>query len=247
LGAALADWVIERWDLLHESDTCSDHGTFIGALAVGGNTLNGSEICPEPDGAEIVDIAIFPDEAQPNAFSTYYPNGLADFFDEIDDAVADARARHDTRIFNISLNIQHQATPDRYGPHAARLDAIAEANGVVFFISAGNTTPQGQRTEWPQDETQALIALASARNDGLLMPAESVRNVSVAALNPPGLPNALARAPARYSRRGPGLRAGVKPPSPLAANPARPRLVSAEAGWLDVRRVRHQLRRPARC
>lgn len=43
------------------------------------------------------------------------------------------------------------------------------------------------------------------------MPAESLRNVAVAALNPPGLPNALAHAPARYSRRGPGLRAGVKP------------------------------------
>lgn len=38
-----------------------------------------------------------------------------------------------------------------------------------------------------------------------------MRNVSVAALNPPGLTNVLAYAPARYSRRGPGLRAGVKP------------------------------------
>ncbi|WP_375459871.1 S8 family peptidase [uncultured Enterovirga sp.] len=211
VGPALSDWVLERWDLLDESDTDPDHGTFIGALAVGGNALNGAEVCPEPDGAEIVDIAIFPNEAQPNAFSSYFPNGLADFFDEVDNAVADAKARHATRIFNLSLNIQHQATPDRYGPHAARLDAIAEANGAVFFISAGNTTPQAQRTEWPEDETQALVALASARNDGLLMPAESVRNVSVAALNPPGLPNAIASAPARYSRRGPGLRAGVKP------------------------------------
>lgn len=211
IGPTLADWVVERWDLLDAGDTDSDHGTFIGALAVGGATLNGTEICPEPDGAEIVDIAIFPSEALPNAFSSYFPSGLGDFFDEIENAVADAKARHDTRIFNLSLNIQHQATPDRYGPYAARLDAIAEANGAVFFISAGNTTPQGQRTEWPPDETQALVALASARNDGLLMPAESVRNVSVAALNPPGLSNAVAHAPARYSRRGPGLRAGVKP------------------------------------
>ncbi|MHB8886814.1 MAG: S8 family peptidase [Methylovirgula sp.] len=211
VGPVLSDWVVERWDLLDDGDTNADHGTFIGGLAVGGNLLNGADVCPEPDGAEIVDIAIFPDEAQPNAFSTYFPNGLSDFFDEIDNAVADAKARHDTRIFNLSLNIQHQATPDRYGPHAARLDSIAEANGAVFFISAGNTAQQGFRTEWPQDETQALVALASARNDGLLMPAESVRNVSVAALNPPGLPNAVSHAPARYSRRGPGLRAGVKP------------------------------------
>lgn len=211
VGPALSDWVIERWDLLDEGDAKADHGTFIGGLAVGGGVLNGADVCPEPDGAELVDIAIFPDEDKPNAFAGYYPNGLGDFFDEIESAVADAKARHDTRVFNLSLNIQQPAAPDRYSTYAARLDSIAEANGAVFFISAGNTTPQGQRAEWPADETQALVALASARNDGLLMPAESVRNVSVAALNPPGLANALAHAPACYSRRGPGLRAGVKP------------------------------------
>lgn len=43
------------------------------------------------------------------------------------------------------------------------------------------------------------------------MPAESVRNVAGAAVNPPGLLNAVAYAPTRYSRRGPGLRTGVKP------------------------------------
>ena len=132
--------------------------------------------------------------------------GLDDFFDEMANAVADAKGRHDARVFNLSLNIQQPAVPDRYSRYAARLDAIAEANGAVFFISAGNTTPQGQRAESPTDETQALVALASARNDGLVMPAESVRNVSVAALNPPGLANAVAHAPARYPRRGPGLR-----------------------------------------
>ena len=211
VGPALSDWVIDRWDILDDSDVDAAHGTFIGGLTVLGATLNGAEVCREPDGAELVDIAVFPDEANPTAFSTYYPDGLSQFFDEIDYAVGDAKARHDVRVFNMSLNIQHQAEPDRYGPYAARLDAIAEANNAVFFLSAGNTAPQDLRPEWPADERQALVALASARNDGLLMPAESVRNVSVAALNPPGLSNALAWAPARYSRRGPGLRAGVKP------------------------------------
>jgi hypothetical protein len=211
IGPALNDWIIQRWDLLSDADADLDHGTFIGGLAVGGHALNGPTICPEPDGAEIVDIAVFPDESRPNAFSNYFPNGVSDFFDEIDNAVAEAKARHGVRVFNLSLNIQHQTTPDRYGIHASRLDAIAEANNAVVFISAGNTAPHDQRAEWPANETQALVALASARNDGLLMPAESVRNVSVAALNPPGLTNALAYAPARYSRRGPGLRAGVKP------------------------------------
>lgn len=211
VGPVLSDWVIDRWDILAASDVDAAHGTFIGGLAVGGAALNGPDVCPEPDGAEIVDIALFPNEDKAAAFSNYYPDGLSQFFDEIEYAVADAKARHDVRVFNMSLNIQHQATPDRYGPYASRLDAIAEANNAVFFLSAGNTTPQGLRPEWPKDEIQALVALASARNDNLLMPAESVRNVSVAALNPPGLSNAVAYAPARYSRRGPGLRAGVKP------------------------------------
>ncbi len=211
IGPALSDWVIDRWDILDSGDVDAAHGTFIGGLTILGAALNGDEVCPEPDGAELVDIAVFPDEASPTAFSSYYPDGLSQFFDEVGYAVADAKARHDVRVFNMSLNIQHQAEPDRYGAFAARLDAIAEANNAVFFLSAGNTTQQGLRPEWASDEHQALVALASARNDGLLMPAESVRNVSVAALNPPGLANALAFAPARYSRRGPGLRAGVKP------------------------------------
>ena len=206
----LNGWVVDRWDILAESDKSLDHGTFIGGLIVGGNSLNGPAVCPEGDGAELVDISIFPDEEKP-VFQNYFPNGIDDFFDEISNAVADASARHGTRFYNLSLNVQHQTEPDRYSHLAARLDTIAEENNAIFFISAGNTAPQDLRSEWPQDETQALVALASARNDGLLVPAESVRNVSVAALNPPGMPNCVSHAPARYSRRGPGLRAGVKP------------------------------------
>ncbi|MGJ3261937.1 MAG: S8 family peptidase [Salinarimonas sp.] len=210
IASGLDSWIVHRWDTLANVDKSLDHGTFIAGLTVGGAGLNGPGICPEPDGIALVDIAIFPDEAKP-VFQNYYPGGVPDFMDEIANAVADARARHGTRVFNLSLNVQHQAEPDQYGALAARLDTIAEQNDAIFVISAGNTTPQDRRTEWPGDETQALIALASARNDGLLMPAESIRSLSVAALNPPDLPTSLAHAPARYSRRGPGLRAGVKP------------------------------------
>src|SRR3546814_8446268 len=80
-----------------------------------------------------------------------------------------------------------------------------------MFVSAGNIEAQDLRPEWPEDIAAALANLASARNDALLTPAESARNVAVAALNPPGHGGCLAHAPARFSRRGPGLRAGVKP------------------------------------
>jgi hypothetical protein len=98
----------------------------------------------------------------------------------MDAAVADARARHGVRVFNMSLNILQPAAPDRYSPHAIRLDQIAEENNAVVFMSAGNIQPQDLRPEWPADATTALSNLALARNDGLLTPAESARNVAVA-------------------------------------------------------------------
>jgi len=211
ISEALSDWVINRWDLLADEDTDLAHGTFIGGLAAVGGALNGPQTCPEPDGAELADVAVFPNERKAGAFASYYPEGLPQFFDEMENAVADARARHGVRVFNMSLNILQPAAPDRYSPHAARLDQIAESNNAVIFISAGNIAPQDLRPEWPNDATAALANLAAARNDGLLTPAESARNVAVAALNPPGHDGCIGFAPTRFSRRGPGLRAGVKP------------------------------------
>ena len=211
ISEALSEWVIDRWDILADEDTDLAHGTFIGGLAAVGSRLNSAEICPEPDGAELVDLAVFPNERKAGAFASYYPEGLPQFFDEMETAVSDARARHGVRVFNMSLNILQPAAPDRYSTHAARLDQIAEGNNAIVFISAGNIQPQDLRPEWPADATAALANLATARNDGLLTPAESVRNVAVAALNPPGHDRCLPFAPTRYSRRGPGLRACVKP------------------------------------
>lgn len=210
ISDTLSDWVIDRWDILADEDMDHSHGTFIGGLAVAGASLNGAENCPEADGAELVDIAIFPNEAS-GSFATYYSGGLPQFFDEMESAVTDARARHDVRVFNMSLNILQPAAPDAYSAHAVRLDRIAEANNAVIFMSAGNTRPQDIRPEWSTDPATSLSGLALAQNDGLLKPAESARNVAVAAVNPVGHDGCVARAPARYSRRGPGLRAGVKP------------------------------------
>ncbi len=211
ISQALSDWVIDRWDLLADVDVDLSHGTFIGGLVAVGGALNGAETCPEPDGAELVDVAVFPNERKTGAFTSYYPDGLPQFFEEMRTAVSDARARHGVRVFNMSLNVLQPAAADRYSSHAARLDEIAEINNAVVFISAGNIQPQDLRPEWPADAAAALANLVNARNDGLLTPAESARNVSVAALNPPGHDGCLPFAPARFSRRGPGLRAGVKP------------------------------------
>lgn len=211
IGPALSDWVIDRWDVLAEEDADPAHGTFIGGLGVVGGTLNGLATCPEPDGVELFDLAVFPTEERADSFATYYPGGLPQFFDELNNAVADACARHDVRVFNMSLNVVQPVTPERYSMHASRLDQIAEENNAIIFVSAGNTAPQDLRAEWPVDESAALSSLALARNDGLLTPGESSRNVTVAALNPPVHSGCVPYAPSRFSRRGPGLRSGVKP------------------------------------
>ena len=91
ISEALSDWVIDRWDILDE-DVDLAHGTFIGGLATVGSALNGAETCPEPDGAELVDVAVFPNERKAGAFASYYPDGLPQFFDEMESAISDARA-----------------------------------------------------------------------------------------------------------------------------------------------------------
>ncbi len=208
VGSALSDWIIDRWDTLADEDINPNHGTFIGGLAVAGTRLNGQRVCLEPDGAEIVDLAIFPDSKR---FPSYYSDGLLGFFDELNSAVADVRARHGVRVFNMSLNVEAPVMPERYSVPAERLDQIAEDNNVLIFVSAGNIAPQDLRPEWPSDAATALSDLAVAQNDGLLVPAESVRNLSITALNPPDQEGSIPFAPACYSRRGPGLRSGVKP------------------------------------
>lgn len=209
ISDTLSDWLIGRWDLLDENDTDLSHGTFIGGLAVAAKHFNKEQVCLDNDGMELVDVAVFP--SVPGAFSDYYPEGVPQFFDEMETAIVDARSRHNVRVFNMSLNIVQPVSADRYSLHAARLDQIADTHDALLFISAGNLNGRDLRPEWPANATSALANLAASRNDGMLMPAESIRNVAVAAINPPGDASKIAFAPARYSRRGPGIRAGNKP------------------------------------
>jgi len=205
-----APWVIDRYGLLADEHASLEHGSFISGLLVEGSQLNPT-LRVGPDGCLIADLNVFPDENQVGVFEQYYSNGIQGFFDEIETAVATMRRQHGVRIFNFSINVISPVQLERYSQEARRLDKIADDHDVIFVISAGNLGPKNLRGEWPGDEALALALLAAHREDQLFVPAESVRNVSVAAINPDGLSNSLAGAPARYSRRGPGLKTGVKP------------------------------------
>jgi hypothetical protein len=209
LGSHFGDWVRHRWGVLAEEDRDEAHGSFIGGILVAGSSYNPSGAVREPDGCDLVDVDVFP--ADDAGFAQYYPNGVADFLDEVEEAIASCRSRFGVRVFNLSLNTNLLANIDRYSIEAGRLDRIAEDHDVLLIISAGNLLGADARPEWEVDDDRVLAGLARSRNDGILVPAESVRNLSVAALNPPGHPASIPFAPASYSRRGPGLRTGLKP------------------------------------
>jgi hypothetical protein len=212
LASCLDDWVVDRWPVVSPADESLDHGTFIGGLLVGARSINGEEVFAEADGCELVDVKLLPNENDPQAFSRYYGlNGPLGFFQELNDAVGVLRQRSGVRIFNLSANFETMAEPSRYNPLTAELDSIADAHDAIFVVSAGNADGADSRVEWPGDPVAAMATLASSTRDRVCSPAESVRNVSVGALNPPQMTHVIPHAPAAYSRRGPGLTCGLKP------------------------------------
>lgn len=211
ISGVLSEWVVGAFNLLAERDRELDHGTFIGGLLVAGEPLNGLEVVLEPGPCDLVDVSILPTKIRPKAFSEYFPNGVSDFLDEVEAAISECRARFGVRIFNFSLNLDRAVTSERYSEEAARLDQISDEHDVIIFISAGNLLQSRLRSEWVADPLTAMSHLVAARDDGIHVPAETVRNITVGAINPPGLEGAIAHAPASYTRRGPGPGAVVKP------------------------------------
>lgn len=146
--------------MISPSDKDENHGTFIAGLAIAGQTLNGSAICREVNGCKIIDLDI----SRPGRCASYFSKPL-EFFNELEIAVQELKARTGVRIFNFSLNIEDHASTTGYSLPAQILDKIAEENDVIFVISAGNTQPIDMRKEWPSDHFDALKILASSRND----------------------------------------------------------------------------------
>lgn len=200
------DWIQDRWGLISPNDKNEHHGSFIAGLAVLGKDLNGSKVCKENNGCHIIDLDIYPSQF----YDSYYSKPL-EFFNELEIAVQDLKARTGVRIFNFSLNIEEHVTSSGYSIPAQILDKIAEDNDVVFIISAGNTHPSQVRKEWPSDPVEALKTLVSTRNDSLKVPAESCRNISVSALNPPDISGIVPYGFSNYSCRGVSSRTGLKP------------------------------------
>jgi hypothetical protein len=144
-------------------------------------------------------------------FSLVYKAGFTDFLEEAEQAIREAKQDHGIRIFNMSINCLTAVQRHSYSTLAARLDAIADRHGVLIVNSAGNLKRDEIRAPWARTPRENLAYFASRTlPDTVCQPTETVRGLSIGALNCPNGPQ-LPDTPARYSRRGPGLQVGVKP------------------------------------
>lgn len=200
-------WVIHQEHVTPDRD--ENHGSNIASLLVAGKTLNpeAAEFLEE-DGCELIDLAMVAPTRR--AIGATYPGGTSTFLDQLDILIQDVKQKHPFRVVNMSLNVEREVRGSAISESARRLDEIARKHDVIFVVSAGNAKGNAMRGEWAEDPTKALQQLVIAGTDGLFEPADTLANISVAALNPPGLAGTIAKAPARYSRRGTKLRT-VKP------------------------------------
>lgn len=208
VSSVLRAWTQDRYDFLDETQYDSSHGTMVAGILVGARGANGSEVGREADGCDVYDIPLMPRE---RFLDVYGPRGFEAFLEELEAAILEARDTHGVRVFNMSLNITSPVEQNLYSVYAARLDEIQDRYGVLIINSAGNLAGPEWRAPWPRTPRQALAALAARTSpDTIFMPCESVRALAVGALNPPDGAH-LPGAPTTYSRRGPGLRVGIKP------------------------------------
>lgn len=212
LGPKLSHWVLGSKKIISSAHDDVEHGALIGGLLVAGQGLNSPDIAPEPDGCQLLDLCMIPrEDPTQNLFRRYY-SSVESFFDELERTVAEYVQQYGVRVFNFSLNYYTlRGDGGGYAYETRRLDDIAVKHDVIFVISAGNLTRGAHRPEWPADDVKALGILVLAYDDQIVAPADSLTNLAVAALNPPGVHGRVPGVPAAYSRRGPSPFGGVKP------------------------------------
>lgn len=207
VAAPFAAWTLGRFDHLTPAQVDAAHGSNVAGLVIAGQAANGPAIAPERDGCQIYDLALFPKMP----FGFVYSGGFSDFLEEVEQGIREAKEQHGVRVFNMSINTWNAVERHSYSTLAARLDAIADRHGVLIVNSAGNLKRADVRAPWPKAPRDTLAYFAArTAPDTICQPTESVRGLSVGALNCPGGPQ-IADTPARYSRRGPGLQVGIKP------------------------------------
>lgn len=202
----LAPWQAGATDFIDPAFQDTSHGTFIAGLIAGGKHLNPSTELDEAD-CKFYDLGLHPTYD----YESYYPRGFFDFLEQLDAEIVTA-AQQGVRVFNMSLSVTLPVEDSSYSLFANILDQIADRHDVIFVLPSGNLDGATAREAWPDDEDQCLKLLAEYRHQGkdrIFQPADSVRSITVGALDPASKEGALK--PSRYTRRGPGPSLGAKP------------------------------------
>ena len=199
LSPIFSEWLVESWNNIPVSMRDGNHGSFIAGLLINGSVWNPT-VCEENDGCKVIDLCLLPENSY---FDRVYNYGIESFIDELENAISDTVASSNVRVFNMSMNIPVARLNTDYSPLAQALDKIAVDNDIIFVISAGNINPV--RPEWSSVPKDNVLAINGRKDDIVFCPAESIRNISVGALNSDG------EGLASYSCKGKGSTFGVKP------------------------------------
>lgn len=189
-SGALDPWVLRRWEYEVAADRDTRHGTFVGGLVVASRDFNGDSDDFPSDPALLLDAQVLP-------AGTVSEDVL---IERITEVLNDAGPTG-PRVWSCSFNNPGHMDPVAYGTLSHELDLLSDTHGVLFVQSVGNYT--ALRTAWPPDGS-------AGAEDGLAVPAEGVRSLTVGSLSHRGglMPRGAA---ASYSRRGPSFGGQQKP------------------------------------
>lgn len=204
----LEPWCVGRTDVVTSTQQDRAHGTFIAGLSAAAHEFNQHPLFDEIP-CKFYDMGLHP--TQPDVYDDVYPRGFIDFLEQLDAEIPTA-VKAGTRVFNMSLSIERAVSDAGYGDYATLLDEISDRHDVVFVLPAGNLRAPLWRPVWPDAPADVAAMLAGYRHAGqdrLFQPAESIRSVSVGAVDPPDAKGNLR--PSVYTRRGPSTALGLKP------------------------------------
>lgn len=200
IAAVLEDYVAGRVDNMNPKYKDEYHGTFIAGMYITGRALN-HDIIKERDGNRLVDICIMPGK---DFTEKVYPRGMEDLMINLRACVEEAVDTTGVRVIGLSLNLKATRVDSEYSPYAHELDDIAETCNVIFVVSAGNLNICHR--DWNPADPEGNVREFSTRTDDIVYaPAESVRNLSVGALNPGNM------GLTSYTCKGKGLATATKP------------------------------------
>ncbi|PZE33599.1 hypothetical protein DEJ09_00340 [Curtobacterium sp. MCLR17_055] len=182
------------------------HGSGIAFLIAWGHWFN--DYLAEHDACDVYDLDLFPAWHR----TPLYYSSLEDLLDQVRASVRQARDEAGVRVFNLSYRFRTPQGSRGYSHAAEALDRIALDEDVLFVISAGNLSEEEQRDPWPRRGDEVPLYMAGDRSEGgVRSPAESLANLAIAALNPPGLFEAVDGAPTQYTPRGAPTPSANKP------------------------------------